>query len=172
MLFFPDLQYSSMASLMLEDNNNTAIFFSNETQVNLTSNATISSADDTDHFIGLILTGLLSVVLGLMILITVIGEWHWYFFNWRWKTICSTNNKKEIVRKWNSPNFYDLLVLRFEQKFFVAAQKRLDSFRIFRQFIFLPEIPKVCGLSVVVQCFSLKIIWFGIDRGQHDKIKN
>lgn len=68
---FSDLQYSSMTSLL----ENTTIFFSNETQTNLTSNTTISLGDENEHFIGLILTGLLSVVLGLMILVTVIGEY-------------------------------------------------------------------------------------------------
>lgn len=61
-----------------EDNN--SLPFINETQ-NFTSNETIQIGDGNDHLIGLILTGLLSVVLGLMILVTVIGEYHFYFIH-------------------------------------------------------------------------------------------
>lgn len=62
----------------LEDNS--SFLFINETQ-NTTSNVTIPLGDGNDHFIGLILTGLLSVVLGLMILVTVIGKYYNYMYS-------------------------------------------------------------------------------------------
>lgn len=56
----------------LEDNS--SLPFINDTQ-NSTSNVTVALEDGNDQLIRLIFTGLLSVLLGLMILVTVIGEY-------------------------------------------------------------------------------------------------
>lgn len=62
---------------------NDTLLLVNDTRANLTANATADATDPDGHLVGLILTGLLSVVLGLMILVTVIGNRSWSRLVWK-----------------------------------------------------------------------------------------